>query len=420
MIVVVIMGLLAAVIVPNVISKVGEARVAKTRQDIQAIGTSLTMYRLDNFKYPTTDQGLKALVQQPADPTIRNWRKGGYIAEQEIGVGNTVAWYLGGLDPSTTIALYFESVAKDVTPEPGTTRQAYLQFIVKFRHSTGRTHLRVTTVARGFADPKTDQGLNYIRGGFDQEAAAILMARHAVFKTKAEYTFDILRWLDRMLIRLVSKFGSFKKDDPASFRLPAEFHYYPQFMFHLRRSQFLQIFNSSPDETAFFRTVLLRESVSNSITMIQPTLMSYSLQGGAQPVQLDVSSCASDRILVLDTFFHFVIWYGDTISTWHKNGLHLQPEYDYVAQLLNAPKADAQNLLSGTEQGSSPRFPYPRFIECVEKGSQSRFLMAKLNPSITQSNMDGQQTGGEPLVFTEDVSLAVFMTHLRRLAVQSS
>jgi general secretion pathway protein G len=84
MIVVVIMGLLAAVIVPNVISKVGEARVAKARQDIQAIGTSLTMYRLDNFKYPTTDQGLKALIQQPADPTIRNWRKGGYVSEGSL------------------------------------------------------------------------------------------------------------------------------------------------------------------------------------------------------------------------------------------------------------------------------------------------------------------------------------------------
>ncbi len=81
MVVVIIIGLLAAVIVPSVVGKVGEARVAKSRQDIQAIGTALTMYRLDNFKYPTSDQGLKALVQQPADPTIRNWRKGGYIAD---------------------------------------------------------------------------------------------------------------------------------------------------------------------------------------------------------------------------------------------------------------------------------------------------------------------------------------------------
>ena len=95
------------------------------------------------------------------------------------------------------------------------------------------------------------------------------------------------------------------------------------------------------------------------------------------------------------------------------DGVHLKPEYDYFAQLLKAPKADAQALMDG-------RFPYPRFIECVEKGSQSRFLMAKLNPSITQSSPgDGYGGGGgEPPVFTEDVSMKVFMQHLRRLAVQ--
>jgi protein transport protein SEC23 len=65
------------------------------------------------------------------------------------------------------------------------------------------------------------------------------------------------------------------------------------------------------------------------------------------------------------------------------------------------------------------RFPYPRFIECVEKGSQSRFLMAKLNPSITQANVNDQQ-GGEPPIFTEDVSMRVFMQHLRRLAVEAA
>ncbi|HUN25363.1 MAG TPA: type II secretion system major pseudopilin GspG [Steroidobacteraceae bacterium] len=81
MVVVIIIGLLAAMIVPNVISHVEEARVAKAKQDIQALGTALTMYRLDNFKYPTTDQGLQALVQQPADPTIRNWRAGGYLQQ---------------------------------------------------------------------------------------------------------------------------------------------------------------------------------------------------------------------------------------------------------------------------------------------------------------------------------------------------
>ncbi len=84
MVVVIIIGLLAAVIVPSIMGRVGDARVAKAKQDIQAMGTALTLYRLDNFKYPTTDQGLKALIQQPADPNIRNWRKGGYIQDGSL------------------------------------------------------------------------------------------------------------------------------------------------------------------------------------------------------------------------------------------------------------------------------------------------------------------------------------------------
>ena len=69
----------AAVIVPQVITKVDEARVAKAKQDIQSLETALTMFRLDNSKYPTTEQGLAALTTQPTDPTIRHWRPGGYL-----------------------------------------------------------------------------------------------------------------------------------------------------------------------------------------------------------------------------------------------------------------------------------------------------------------------------------------------------
>jgi general secretion pathway protein G len=79
MVVVVIIGLLAAVIVPTVISKVDEARVSKAKQDIQALEAALLEFRLDNSKYPTTEQGLGALTTQPTDPSIRHWRPGGYI-----------------------------------------------------------------------------------------------------------------------------------------------------------------------------------------------------------------------------------------------------------------------------------------------------------------------------------------------------
>ncbi len=79
MVVVVIIGLLAAVILPNVFGNVEKAQVNKAKSDIQAIETALTMFKLDNYKYPSTDIGLAALSQRPNDPTIRNWRENGYL-----------------------------------------------------------------------------------------------------------------------------------------------------------------------------------------------------------------------------------------------------------------------------------------------------------------------------------------------------
>jgi general secretion pathway protein G len=79
MVVVVIIGLLAAVIVPAVMKRIDDARVAKAKEDIQSLETALTMYYMDNSKYPTADQGLSALTTQPTDPTIKNWKAGGYI-----------------------------------------------------------------------------------------------------------------------------------------------------------------------------------------------------------------------------------------------------------------------------------------------------------------------------------------------------
>lgn len=79
MVVVVIIGLLAAFILPNVFGNVEKAQVAKVKGDLQAIETALTMYKLDNYKFPSTDLGLTALAQKPNDPTVRNWREGGYL-----------------------------------------------------------------------------------------------------------------------------------------------------------------------------------------------------------------------------------------------------------------------------------------------------------------------------------------------------
>ena len=79
MVVVVILGILAALVAPNVIRRVDDARITKAQQDIRAYETALNLYRMDNFRYPTTEQGLEALVKQPLDPNVRNWKQGGYI-----------------------------------------------------------------------------------------------------------------------------------------------------------------------------------------------------------------------------------------------------------------------------------------------------------------------------------------------------
>jgi general secretion pathway protein G len=80
LVVIVILGVLAALIVPNVLSRPDEARATVAKSDIAAIMQALKLYRLDNQRYPTADQGLAALVAKPEQPPLPpNWKNGGYL-----------------------------------------------------------------------------------------------------------------------------------------------------------------------------------------------------------------------------------------------------------------------------------------------------------------------------------------------------
>jgi general secretion pathway protein G len=79
MVVMVIIAILGALIGPQILGRVDEARTTKAQSDIRTLGTALDLYRMDNFQYPTTDQGLRALVEKPNDPSVRNWKSGGYV-----------------------------------------------------------------------------------------------------------------------------------------------------------------------------------------------------------------------------------------------------------------------------------------------------------------------------------------------------
>uniref|UniRef100_A0A2P2JGQ9 Protein transport protein SEC23 n=2 Tax=Rhizophora mucronata TaxID=61149 RepID=A0A2P2JGQ9_RHIMU len=348
-------------------------------------------------------------VQGIIGPCASLERKGPLCSENVVGQGNTSAWKMCGLDKATSLCLMFE-IAKKEIPDANiqpSSSQFYFQFLTYYQHSSGQMRLRVTTLSRRWV---TGPGsIQELIAGFDQEAAAAAIARLVSFKMEIEAEFDPVRWLDKALISLCSRFGDYQKDSPSSFSLSPRISIFPQFTFHLRRSQFVQVFNNSPDETAYFRMILNRENVANSVVMIQPSLISYSFQSGPEPVLLDVAAIAPDRILLLDSYFTLVIFHGATIAQWRKAGYHNQPEHQAFAQLLQAPYDEVDAIVR-------ERLPVPRLVICDQYGSQARFLLAKLNPSATY-NSDTPLPGGD-IIFTDDVSFEVFLDHLQRLAIQ--
>ncbi|CAJ2664760.1 unnamed protein product [Trifolium pratense] len=386
-------------------------------------------------------------VQGIIGPCASLEKKSPLCSDIVIGQGGTSAWKMCGLDKSTSLCLFFDIVRKE-TPDAtmqSTSNQFYFQFLTYYQNNSGQMRFRVTTLSRRWvAGPGSIQDLI---SGFDQEAAAIVMARQVSFKMETEAEFDPIRWLDKALINLCSRFGDFQKDTPSSFSLSPRLSIFPQFMFHLRRSQFVQVFNNSPDETAYFRMILNRENVTNSVVMVQPSLISYSFHSGPEPALLDVAAIAADRVLLLDSFFTVVIFHGSTIAQWRKAGYHNEPEHQAFAHLLRAPHDDSDLIMK-------ERFPVPRLVVCDQHGSQvtfiyfefafcilfllkmtlsffflrhliclafmhnvqARFLLAKLNPSATY-NTEASLPGGD-IIFTDDVSFEVFLDHLQRLVVQ--
>lgn len=333
----------------------------------------------------------------------------------ELGIGNTAEWAVSCIDERTHLAFFFE-VAN--LPEGKVGNFRFVQFATRYVHCTGERRLRITTACHRIApaNSKPQELAQY----FDQEVAACLMARLSAHKAEHEVIFDVMRWLDRHLIKLVARFATYEKERHDTLRLCPQMSMFPQFMFHLRRSPFLHVFNSSPDETVFFRLWLDRESVDGAIVMMQPALFAYDLQGGPRPVLLDSSSVTKDSVLLLDEYFNVVVHYGEMIASWRDQGYAEKPDMEHFRQLLLRPKEQAMDVVR-------KRYPQPRFVECDHHGSQARLLYNVINPSVTHNQGGG--AGGAPadqyganqgeIVYTDDAPMATFMEHLKKLAVQN-
>ena len=95
MVVVVIIGILGALIIPNVIGRDDQARITAVRNDLRAVANALDMYKLDNFHYPSTDQGLAALVSEPSGfPKAKNYNPGAYLKKIPVDPWGTDFGYL--------------------------------------------------------------------------------------------------------------------------------------------------------------------------------------------------------------------------------------------------------------------------------------------------------------------------------------
>lgn len=154
----------------------------------------------------------------------------------------------------------------------------------------------------------------------------------------------------------------------------------------------------------------MRENVSNSLVMIQPSLTQYRLDT-AEPaaVMLDIDSMQDNVVLLLDTFFYICIWKGATIASWEEQGFHNDPQYANVKELLDNPIADAEFIMQ-------ERFPMSRFFITKPGDTSERKLKARVNPSSLNADNTTAKSGD---FNSEDVSLNVFMQHLIKMAVAS-
>ena len=333
------------------------------------------------------------------------------VSDVKIGESNTKTWLLGGIDGNSTYTFVLDcnvNNSNDVNYK--FKKSGFIQIITTYIAGDRTTRMRVTTVEKKILyDLNSPHSMNEIGNSFDQEAAAVLITRMCIHKSdNGEDSREILKWIDKTLIRLMSKFGQFVKDDPRSFKLTQTFVYFPQFIFYLRRSSFVQAFNESPDENMYYKSMFMSENVQNCTVMIQPLLFEYTPDNPkGNPVFLDLNSMKNDCVLLLDTFFYVVVWHGIDVVGWREAGYQDQEEFQNIKTMLDLPLEYAQKIVM-------ERLPTPRFVTTNSGKGQERLVKCIVNPSQESKN-NVKESG----FFSDDVNLKVFMDYLKKLAVSS-
>lgn len=317
------------------------------------------------------------------------------------GKSAPLVWKQGSLFERSTCAFVFEQF-EDVPANS----IVYIQFSTQFADSTGETYERVTTLVRYFGNSQNQQELVL---GFDQEAACVYKAKELSVNADNGDGIDVIRQADRCLIRFMQKFCPFQRDAPTSLQMPETMHFFPEFVFFLRRLPALHTDGLSFDEVAYQRTVLLDEDSPSTMRIIRPSLASYHYTGERSPVELDSRSLKPDVALLVDTFHDVVIWRGASIVSWIEAGIMEQKEYWYFRDMLASIEKEAEEIVAG-------RLPVPRLTVCDQYSSQERILLCKVNPSSSVAN---SIEGEGQVIVTEDIDFSRFYEYLAERVVSA-
>ncbi|EPR78651.1 SEC23 protein [Spraguea lophii 42_110] len=313
-------------------------------------------YIFDNEEQKVLNQCFNAKFMIKTSPGLK-WK--GVIGQ---GSSTKQGWKLPSIYKNHNLAILFET-------EETNMENCFVQIITQYQRSDRKIINRVTTFSRLLGAP----GDNNIIDGFDQEAACVLQSRIFTFKAYLDEDMDLIRRIDRSLIKFVRKYGKRTMDDEID--LPDTMSLFAKFMYFLRRSTLVQTQANSPDETIYFRNLLIRERVTEAMTMIVPTLLSFHYQGDIQPVEMDSKSLEPDVILLLDSFHNVLIWKGEHINEWMKEEIHLKEEYAYLKECIDTAEKRANEIVE-------ERLPTPPYVITERHGSQERTLLSKVNPSL--------------------------------------
>lgn len=367
----------------------------------------------------------------------------------------TNQWFLGSLDGSDTVALYFEM---DTVPSSSLLnlngpKEVYIQFQTRWWDmKLGKNVLQLTTLKKPttlavlaanqvkmsdgtyrLVNPKSSiLKEKKLLESFDYKAWMVLFTRLLISKidtTIGYESFDeVVKDVDLALIRLTTFFGGIKEDVGSSHNpyenlkvicsIDEHFRELPSFSYSLRRNpQLIRIFNSSPDETAYYHHMFNRTNTELSCDMIHPSLYKV-FNGELQKILLDETSIAEKEptFFVLDSIFNLIVYYSTTqkLPLHNSNNDHLvygestTPELNSVLDLVKSDLLAKRNII-------------PRIVLTQTGHSQARFLAARLYPvedkaaEVTQEPrwwyLFGRSTASKTLM-TDDVSVNKYYNEL--------